>query len=261
MSSRQCVLVVIPTYNEADNIHAVIERVLVTSPDVHILVVDDNSPDGTAAVVERHPVYLRNVFLLKRRHKEGLGAAYRAGFSWAIGLEYDVVVQMDADLSHPPERIPALVAGLETADVTVGSRYVADGACRSWSWPRRLVSWAGNTYVRLVLRLPVRDATAGFKAFRRPALEAIGATGSASNGYCFQIENTWRAVRMGLVVTEVPITFCDRAAGTSKMSGGIVCEALGRVLVWRWEELRDGRHLVRSSNRPGSRTGRSRAAA
>ncbi len=140
---------------------------------------------------------------------------------------------MDADLSHPPERVPALVDALAEADVAVGSRYVAGGAISNWSWSRRLISWLGNWYVRLVLGLPVRDATAGFKAFRADALRTIGVVDSLSNGYCFQVENTWRAVRLGLVVVEVPITFTDRAAGSSKMSGRIVLEAVVRVLRWR----------------------------
>ena len=146
---------------------------------------------------------------------------------------------MDADLSHPPERVPALVAALAGgADLAVGSRYVAGGGIENWSRSRRLISWAGNVYVGLVLGLPVKDTTAGFKAYRRAALEEIGATGTVSNGYCFQIECTWRAVRRGLRVVEVPIVFTDRTAGTSKMSSDIVAEALGRVLVWRWRELR-----------------------
>jgi dolichol-phosphate mannosyltransferase len=184
----------------------------------------------------RHPGTGR-VFLLSRTSKDGLGAAYRAGFAWALGAGYDAIVQMDADLSHPPDRVPALLEALRTADVAVGSRYVAGGAVSNWSWSRRLISWAGNVYVRLVLGLPVHDTTAGFKAFRRHALEDIGAVHSASNGYCFQIENTWRAVRLGLSVAEVPITFSDRTIGTSKMSRSIVAEALTRVIVWRWREL------------------------
>jgi dolichol-phosphate mannosyltransferase len=147
---------------------------------------------------------------------------------------------MDADLSHPAERIAALLAALASADVAVGSRYVAGGRVSNWSWSRRLLSSAGNTYVRLVLGLPVRDTTAGFKAFRRRALEDIGAVHSSSNGYCFQVENTWRAVRLGLRVTEVPITFTDRSVGSSKMSASIAIEALARVATWRWRELRHG---------------------
>jgi dolichol-phosphate mannosyltransferase len=150
---------------------------------------------------------------------------------------YDAVVQMDADLSHPAERVPALVAALEEADVAVGSRYVPGGRVANWPVHRRFISWAGNVYVRALLDLPVHDTTAGFKAFRREALQRIGALDSASNGYCFQVENTWRAARLGLRVVEVPITFTDRTLGTSKMSGAIVLEAMARVVTWRSREL------------------------
>jgi dolichol-phosphate mannosyltransferase len=230
-------VIVIPTYCEAANITAVLDGVLAASQHSDVLVVDDNSPDGTAARVRSHPQFRHRVHLLGRPGKAGLGAAYRAGFEWSLAAGYDAVVQMDADLSHPPERVPALLAALDTADVAVGSRYVRGGAVRDWPLRRRLISWAGNVYVRLVLGLPVHDATAGFKAFRREALGRIRVLDSVSNGYCFQIENTWRARLAGLTVTEVPITFTDRGLGESKMSPDIVREALWRVLVWRWREL------------------------
>jgi len=234
-------LVVIPTYDEALGIEATLDAVLVSALDADVLVVDDSSPDGTALLVRAHPAYGRRIFLLSREDKDGLGGAYRAGFAWALGRSYDVIVQMDADLSHPPGRIPALVAALDTADVAIGSRYVAGGGVRHWTLRRRAISWAGNTYVRAVLGLDVHDATAGFRAFRRDALLRLGALDSESNGYAFQIENTWRASRIGLRTTEVPIIFTDRAVGESKMSGAIVREAVVRVLAWRWQELRDGR--------------------
>ena len=247
--SRRTV-VIIPTYNEAGNVATVIDRVRAAARHVDIVVVDDNSPDGTASLVRHHRGYFADhpgrqdgpgrIFLLSRTAKDGLGAAYRAGFTWALAHGYDAVVQMDADLSHPAERIPALLRALEGADIAVGSRYVPGGTVSNWSLSRRLISRAGNLYVRLVLGLPVHDTTAGFKAFSRDALEHLGAVESASNGYCFQVENTWRAVRLGLRVTEVPITFTDRTVGTSKMSGTIVAEALTRVLVWRWNELLHG---------------------
>ena len=240
-------LVIIPTYNEAGNVTTVMDRVRAAAAGADILVVDDNSPDGTARLVTSHPAYIAehpghqrrpgHVFLLPRASKDGLGAAYRAGFAWALAHDYDAIVQMDADLSHPAERIPALLRALDEADVAVGSRYVRGGKVSNWNLSRRLISRSGNLYVRLVLGLPVHDTTAGFKAFRRDALESIRATDSASNGYSFQIENTWRAVRLGLRVTEVPITFTDRTVGTSKMSGSIVAEALTRVLIWRWNEI------------------------
>ena len=234
-------IVVIPTYNEALGVEAVLDAVLDSAPDADILVVDDNSPDGTGLLVQAHPAYLHRIFLLSRAEKDGLGAAYRAGFAWAVERAYDVIVQMDADLSHPPARIPALVEALHTADVAIGSRYVRGGGVRNWTVRRRLISWAGNTYVRAVLRLDVRDATAGFRAFRRESLLRLGALESESSGYAFQIENTWRASRIGLTTTEVPITFTDRTVGQSKMSGAIVREAVMRVLAWRWHEIRDGR--------------------
>ncbi|MEO6471653.1 MAG: glycosyltransferase family 2 protein [Aeromicrobium sp.] len=228
-------VVVIPTYNEALNIGPMIAAVLAAEPDADILVVDDNSPDGTAGLVANFGD--ARVHLLNRAEKEGLGAAYRAGFQWALNAGYDRIVQMDADFSHPPAKVPELLAALDNAEVAVGSRYVEGGGIDNWSWSRRLISWAGNLYVRIILGLSVRDATAGFKAFRTEALVRLGALDAASNGYCFQIENTWRACRLGMRVVEVPITFTDRTEGTSKMSGSIVREALKRVLFWRWTEL------------------------
>jgi dolichol-phosphate mannosyltransferase len=253
--TQRDVLVVVPTYDEADNITEVVDRVLAAAAETEVLVVDDSSPDGTADVVRAHPSFGERVHLLVRPGKAGLGAAYRAGFGWALHRGYGRVVQMDADLSHPPESVPTLLAALTVADVAVGSRYVRGGAITDWSLGRRLVSRAGNAYVRLVLGLPVRDATAGFKAFRTSALDEIGAVDSQSNGYCFQIENTWRAARKGLVVTEVPITFTDRTRGESKMSGDIVREAVLRVLLWRlrerpWTGVRRATWASPSSPRP-----------
>lgn len=248
MTASRGHLVVIPTYDEAENIAEVLDRVLAAAPGADVLVVDDNSPDGTADLVAAHPEFRHRVHLLVRPGKAGLGAAYRAGFAWALQRGYAAVVQMDADLSHPPERVPALVAALDGYDVAVGSRYVRGGGVRNWTLSRRLISRLGNVYVALVLGLPVRDATAGFKAFRAAALAEIGAVSSHSNGYCFQIENTWQAVRHGLRVTEVPITFTDRTRGQSKMSGAIVLEAVLRVLVWRF---RDGRPWTRRSGGVG----------
>ena len=238
MSSYVRRLVVIPTYQEAETITAVLDAVLAEASGVDILVVDDNSPDGTADLVRSHPAHGAEVHLLTRPGKDGLGAAYRAGFAWALDEGYDQVAQMDADLSHPADRLPALFRALDEADVAVGSRYVRAGAVSNWGWHRRLLSRGGNLYVRAVLGTRVRDNTAGFKAFRREALLAIGVLASESSGYAFQIENTWRAHRRGLRLVEVPITFTDRTAGTSKMSGPIAREALRRALLWRLEELR-----------------------
>jgi dolichol-phosphate mannosyltransferase len=206
-----------------------------------VLVVDDNSPDGTGELVRAHPAYLSRVYLMVRAGKDGLGAAYRSGFGWALAQDYDQIAQMDADLSHPAERLPALFAALTDADVAVGSRYVRGGEVKNWGWHRRLLSRGGNLYVRAVLGTGVRDSTAGFKAFRHEALVAIDVLDSESSGYAFQIENTWRAHRRGLRIVEVPITFTDRTAGRSKMSGPIAREALGRALRWRLAELRQGR--------------------
>jgi dolichol-phosphate mannosyltransferase len=226
-------LIVVPTYDEIENIDDLIDAVLAAVPRAHVLVVDDNSPDGTGDKVAGRTELGRRVHLLRRPGKAGLGTAYRAGFTWALDHGYDQVVQMDADFSHPPASVPALLAALSDADLVVGSRYVRGGSVVNWSWTRRVISWLGNVYVRAVLGLPVHDATAGFKAYRAATLAEIGVLGSQSNGYCFQVENTWQAVRCGLRVVEVPIVFTDRAKGSSKMSGRIVLEAVVRVLGWR----------------------------
>jgi dolichol-phosphate mannosyltransferase len=237
MTGEQRCLVVVPTYDEAANIIRLLDSVCRAAPFADVLVVDDNSPDGTAALVAAHPEFGARVWLLERGGKDGLGAAYRAGFGWALDHGYDRIAQMDADLSHPPARLPALFAALDEADVAVGSRYVTGGGVANWTWSRRLLSWAGNRYVRAVLGTGVHDNTAGFKAFRRSALGEIAVLASESNGYSFQIENTWRAAQAGLRVEEVPITFTDRTEGQSKMSGAIAVEALSRVLVWRFSQV------------------------
>ncbi len=231
-------LVVIPTYNEAANVLRVIDEVRAVAPEVEILVVDDSSPDGTGTLVETHPAYGDDVHLLSRPSRGGIGAAYRAGFGWAFEHGYDEIAQMDADLSHPPDRLPALFSALKEADVAVGSRYVSGGGVRHWGWHRRAISRGGNLYVRALLGTPVHDTTAGYKAFRAGALRAIDVLDSESNGYSFQIENTWRASRRGLRILEVPIIFTDRTAGQSKMSGSIAREALALVLRWRLAEVR-----------------------
>jgi len=237
MNVTERCLVVVPTYNEAANIERLLDEVRRSAPFADVLVVDDRSPDGTAAKVAQHRDFGRQVWLLERPGKAGLGAAYRAGFAWALAEGYDRIAQMDADLSHPPDRLPALFAALNDADVAVGSRYVKGGGVDNWAWQRRLLSWGGNLYVRMVLGTKVRDNTAGYKAFRRSALDTIEVLASESNGYSFQIENTWRATQAGLQVAEVPITFTDRTDGESKMSGSIAAEALSRVLVWRFAEV------------------------
>jgi dolichol-phosphate mannosyltransferase len=226
-------LIIIPTYQEAANITHMLDRVLAAAPSVDVLVVDDDSPDGTGALVTAHPQLGRRVLLLSRRPKAGLGVAYRAGYAEALDAGYEAVVQMDADLSHAPEDVPALLAALEHADMVIGSRYVPGGRTVGWPLSRRLVSWAGNLYVRKMLGLPVRDTTAGLRAFRTVALTAIDVLHSQSDGYAFQIETTWRAHLRGLRIAEVPITFTERVAGASKMNTAIAIEALVNVAGWR----------------------------
>ncbi|MBZ5737176.1 polyprenol monophosphomannose synthase [Nocardioides mangrovi] len=229
-------LIVIPTYEERASIGPLLDRIQAV-PDLdrfRVLVVDDASPDGTPDVVRAHASYGDRVLLLERGGKDGLGAAYRAGFAWAREHGAGIVVQMDADGSHQPESVPALVVALEDADLAIGSRYVAGGRTVDWPWHRRLVSRVGNAYVRLVLGLPVHDCTAGFRAYRSDALARIATSGTEADGYSFQIETTWRATRLGLRIAEVPITFVERREGASKMTAAIVREALWRVLTWRF---------------------------
>jgi dolichol-phosphate mannosyltransferase len=235
-------VVVIPTYNEAGSIEKVLDRVLATDRRAEVLVVDDGSPDGTAALVRAMAAADDRLHLLERSAKQGLGAAYRAGFAWGLERDYDAMVEMDADLSHPPERLPALLDGLDQADLVIGSRYVPGGATVNWSPLRKAISRGGNAYVRLALRLPVHDATAGYRAYRRAVLEVLPVAAVQSNGYCFQVEMVHRAWQEGFQVIEVPITFTERAVGVSKMSRQIVAEALWRVTVWA---LSGGRRRVR----------------
>jgi dolichol-phosphate mannosyltransferase len=231
-------IVVIPTYDEAESIREAIDRVLAAT-DAHVLVVDDNSPDGTAGLVRGHPQFGERVFLLDRAEKSGLGAAYRAGFSWAGEHGYPVIAQMDADLSHPAETLDAMLRRCVAygtggrADLVIGSRYVPGGGTENWPWSRQLISRGGNLYVRLLLRVQIRDATAGFRVYSADALERCMVADSESTGYAFQVENTWRAQRAGLVIEEHPIVFTERRLGQSKMTTKIASEAMFRVLVWR----------------------------
>lgn len=230
-------VVVIPTYNEAENIAALLDRLREVAPLIDVLVVDDQSPDGTAQIVAEVSRSHGGVFLMDGGPKQGLGAAYRAGFAWALDSGYAVIAQMDADFSHPPEKLTDLVCALEHCDIAIGSRYVPGGSVHNWSLLRRLISWAGNQYVRVVLGLGIHDATAGFRAFRRQALIDSGVMTSSSNGYSFQVETTWHASRCGLDIIEVPIAFVDRRQGSSKMSLGIAVEALLRAAQWRWQDM------------------------
>ncbi len=227
-------LIVIPTYNEARNLPE-LARQLFALPlaDVHVLVVDDNSPDGTANVAEDlNGPYPGRVHVLRRKAKQGLGRAYVAGFKEALRLAPTYVVQMDADLSHPPSSVPDLLAALKDADVAVGSRYIrGGGAAQKWGLGRKLISQGGDAYVRMVLGLPVHDTKSGFKAFRRQVLEAIDLDAVTSHGYIVQAEIMYRCYKMGYRIREVPFVFYERRAGKSKMSIGIITEALWRS-VW-----------------------------
>jgi dolichol-phosphate mannosyltransferase len=226
------VLVVIPTYNEVANLEPVLARLRVAVPQADVLVVDDASPDGTGHLADRLAGADPAVAVLHRPAKEGLGAAYLAGFEWGLAHRYDVLVEMDADGSHRPEELPRLLAALAGADLVIGSRWIPGGAVRNWPLRRRLLSRGGNTYARLVLGLPLRDVTAGFRAFRRGTLEGVKLRDVASQGYCFQVDVAWRAVAAGCRVVEVPITFVERERGVSKMDRTIVTEALWRVTAW-----------------------------
>ena len=226
------VLVVVPTYDERDNLRPVAQRLFAAVPGVDLLVVDDDSPDGTGRVADELAAGDPRVHVLHRTAKAGLGAAYIAGFAWAREHGYDVVVEMDADGSHAPEQLPRLLAALEHADLVLGSRWVAGGEVVNWPRSRELLSRGGNAYTRVVLSLPLRDATGGYRAYRREVLDALPLSRVASQGYCFQVDLAWQAWRAGFDVVEVPITFVERERGESKMSRAIVLEALWRVTWW-----------------------------
>jgi glycosyltransferase involved in cell wall biosynthesis len=230
--SGESVLVVIPTYNERENLEIVATRLHSAVPHADLLVVDDNSPDGTGALADALAEREDWVHVLHRTAKEGLGAAYLAGFAWARDKGYDVVVEMDADGSHAPEQLPRLLAALEHADLVLGSRWVEGGEVRNWPRSRELLSRGGNAYTRLVLGLPLKDATGGYRAYRRTVLDPLLDSGVASQGYCFQVDLAWQVWQAGHRVVEVPITFVERERGESKMSRAIVAEALWRVTVW-----------------------------
>ena len=225
-------LVVIPTYNEHLTLREVVARVLAAPVEVDVLVVDDASPDGTGRLADQLSAEDGRVHVLHRSAKRGLGPAYRAGLGWGLEAGYDVLVEMDADLSHDPGHLPELVARTETADLVLGSRYVPGGGTRNWPWHRRALSSGGNRYVRVVTGVDVRDGTSGYRAFRRPVLEEIHLAELRSDGYSFQLETLLLSWRAGFVIDEVPITFVERRAGTSKISRAIVVEALWRVLQW-----------------------------
>ena len=226
------ILVVIPTYNELENLPKIIARVRQSVPEAHILVADDNSPDGTAQVADEIAAGDDHVHVMHRLGKEGLGAAYLAGFSWALENGFDVVVEMDADGSHQPEQLPLLLDGLRDADLVLGSRYVPGGSVVNWPKSREWLSRGGNWYTRRALQIPLQDATGGYRAFRASTLRALDLDGVGSAGYIFQVDLAYRTLAKGLRVKEVPIEFVEREVGDSKMNRKIVSEALWRVTVW-----------------------------
>jgi dolichol-phosphate mannosyltransferase len=241
-------LVVIPTYNERDNLEPLLARLHATVPDADALVVDDGSPDGTGELADKLAADDPRIRVLHRTGKAGLGTAYLAGFATALSGDYAVVVESDADGSHAPEDLPALLAALsgrdggDGADVVVGSRYVPGGEVRNWPARRLWLSRSANLYARLALGVPIKDVTAGYRVFRREVLESIALDEIESQGYCFQVDVTWRALQAGFRVVEVPITFTERERGASKMSRAVVIEALWKITEWgierRWRRLR-----------------------
>ena len=222
----------IPTYNERDNLEPIVSRVRTSVPAADILVVDDNSPDGTGEIADKIAASDNRVHVLHREVKAGLGAAYIAGFTWGLDRGYDVLVESDADGSHDPADLPGMLAALADADLVIGSRYVPGGTTVNWPRSRELLSRSANFYVRIMLGIGVHDATAGYRAYRASTLRAIGLDEVESQGYCFQIDLTLRTAQEGLRIREVPITFTERARGASKMSNAIVTEALLRVAQW-----------------------------
>ncbi len=227
------VLVIVPTYNERENLPMITGRLRAAVPDAHILIADDASPDGTGEAADALAAADDHIHVLHRPGKQGLGAAYIAGFRWGLSHGYDVLVEIDADGSHQPEELPRLLEVLARgADLVIGSRWIPGGKVVNWPWTRELLSRGANTYARIALGIPVRDSTAGFRAYRAATLEKIGLDDVQSQGYCFQVDLTLRTIRSGLRVREVPITFVERTAGASKMSRTIVFEALWRIAAW-----------------------------
>ena len=225
-------VVIVPTYNERDALPVTLARLRAAVPAADVLVVDDGSPDGTGELADQIAADDDAVHVLHRAEKLGLGRAYVAGFAWALARGYDVVVEMDADGSHRAEDLPRLLARVPDADLVLGSRWVPGGAVVNWPRRRALLSRGGNTYTRLMLGLPLRDATGGFRAYRAETLAGLKLESVASHGYCFQVDMAWRVLRAGGRVLEVPITFVEREQGTSKMSREIVVEALARITTW-----------------------------
>ena len=241
-SSGEKVLVIIPTFNERENLPRILDRLRAAVPTAHVLVVDDGSPDGTGAIADERAVADDMIAVLHRTEKNGLGPAYFAGFGWGLEHGFDVLIEMDADGSHAPEQLPRLLAALDHADLVIGSRYVPGGSVVNWPKRREILSKGGNLYSRLALGVSVKDITAGYRAYRAKVIRAIPLNEVASHGYCFQVDLAWRTILGGFRVVEVPITFTEREIGVSKMSGNIVREALLKVTLWgavhRWHQLK-----------------------
>ncbi len=238
----QRAVVVIPTYNEIDNLEQIVSRLRTAQPAVDILIMDDSSPDGTGELADRLAAADSQISVVHRTEKAGLGAAYLHGFSVALEQGYDVVGEMDADGSHQPEQLHLLFEGLQSADLVIGSRWVAGGSVVNWPLFRKLLSVFGNLYARIALGIPVRDITAGYRLFRSSTLRAIGLEDVRSVGYCFQTDLTLRTIRSGLKVREVPIEFIERERGESKMSTDVAVESLRLITIWglgeRWGQLK-----------------------
>jgi dolichol-phosphate mannosyltransferase len=229
MTTGRRALLCLPTYDERENLGPMIEAILATVPGLDVLVIDDNSPDGTGQLADQIAAREPRVQVLHRAGKEGLGRAYLAGFAWALARDYGLILEMDCDFSHDPRYLPGMLAAAEQADLVLGSRYVAGGGTVNWGLLRKLISRGGSLYARTILGLTVRDLTGGFKCFRREVLEGIDLPSVECTGYAFQIELTYRAARRGFRVVEIPILFADRRVGHSKMSRRIVLEAIRKV--------------------------------
>jgi len=240
------VLVVIPTYNERENLGPILDRLHKALPDVHVLVVDDGSPDGTGELADERAAANENIHVMHRTEKAGLGAAYIAGFRWGLAREYNTIVEMDADGSHAPEDLPRLLDAVGDADLAIGSRYVPGGSVVNWPLKRQVLSRGANVYSQIALGMRTRDITAGFRAYRRPVLEKLALDEVNSHGYCFQIDLTIRTAEAGFEIVEVPITFTEREIGESKMDGSIIREAFLRVAKWGAERrLQQVRRLLK----------------
>ncbi|WP_344255034.1 polyprenol monophosphomannose synthase [Terrabacter carboxydivorans] len=252
------VAVLIPTYNERDNLPGIVARVRASVPAADVFVLDDGSPDGTGQIADEIAASDPQVNVVHRAGKEGLGKAYLAGFAIVLDRGYDAAVEMDADGSHLPEQLPSLLAALGEADVVIGARWVKGGEVRNWPGRRKVLSVGANIYTKVLLGMSVNDATAGYRVYRSTALRTMGLQGVESQGYCFQIDLTLRAVRAGLTVVEVPITFVEREVGVSKMGQDIVREALTSVTRWGIEhrvgQLRSAAGRVRGREPAGDRS-------